>query len=51
MNTEKKIKKLESEGWDLSFNKTIFKHEAIRGICKYEAGSITSLYKAIINDF
>ena len=51
MTTENKIQKLNREGWNVVFNKTSFKHEANRGIYKYQSSNITELYKIIKNDF
>lgn len=47
MTTEKKIEKLESIGWKLSFDEVELQHVAERGIIEVKAKNITNLYDSI----
>jgi len=47
MTIGKKIKKLEDQGWKLSFDESRFVHVAMRGILVVEAPNITKLYASL----
>lgn len=51
MTTERKINKLEQEGWNVVFNNDEYVYYAQRGFVKYKCKTITGLYKSIKNDF